>query len=169
MTRAKTHVMSRTLAAVLALTATIAAQGAYDKLLTVGDVEKVAGVTGVRSVPNGSQVGAGGMLNFARGDGKLILMVNFGDAQLYRKARDTKELEIGGKKYPNMLFAHDVPGLGDEAFASPPGKDQFAIYARKGNKAITVSTYYPGAGEGVKPVLTEAQLKTIAQLIFSRE
>ncbi|HWF84595.1 MAG TPA: hypothetical protein VG222_07110 [Vicinamibacterales bacterium] len=161
--------MGRTLAAVLALTATIAAQGAYDKLLTIADVEKVAGMTGVRTVPNGSQAGAGGMLNFARGDGKLILMVNFGDAQLYRKARDTKEIEIGGKKYPNMLFAHDVPGLGDEAFASPPGRDQFAIYARKGSKAITVSTYYPGVGEGVKPVLTEAQLKAIAQLIFSRE
>jgi hypothetical protein len=43
------------------------------------------------------------------------------------------------------------------------------IYARKGNKAISVSTYYPAAGENVKPVLSEAQLKQIAQVIFSRE
>jgi hypothetical protein len=128
----RTHVMGRSLAAVLALTATLAAQGAYEKLLTVADVAKLTGISGVKTVPNGSQAGAGGMLNFARSDGKLILMVNFGDAQLYRKARDTKELEIGGKKYPNFLFAHDVPGVGDEAFASPPGKDQFAIYARQG-------------------------------------
>jgi hypothetical protein len=161
--------MARTAAAVIALTAAIAAQGPYDKLLSIADVEKVAGVSGVRSVPNGSQVGAGGMLNFVNASGKLILSVNFGDAQLYKKARDTKELEIGGKKYPNQLFAHDVPGVGDEAFASPPGPDQYVIYAHKGNHGVAVNTFYPGVGEHVKPVLTEAQLKAIAQLIFSRE
>jgi hypothetical protein len=42
MMRPRTHAMGRMLAAVLALTAIIAAQGAYDKLLTVADVEKVA-------------------------------------------------------------------------------------------------------------------------------
>lgn len=86
MIRPSTHAMGRTLAALIALTATIAAQGAYDKLLTAADVEKVAGV-----------------------------------------------------------------------------------YARKGNHGLAVNTFYPGIGEHVKPVLTEAQLKTIAQLIVSRE
>jgi hypothetical protein len=42
------------------------------------------------------------------------------------------------------------------------------LYARKGNNAISVSTFFPGVGENVKPVLTEAQLKQIAQVIFSR-
>ncbi len=169
MIRPRTHAMGRMLAAVLALTATAAAQGAYDKLLTAADVEKVGGVTGVRTVPNGSQAGAGGMLNFVNASGKLILAVSFGDAQLYKKARETKELEIGGKKYPNQLFAHDVPGVGDEAFASPPGPEQIVIYARKGNHGLAINTFYPGIGEHVKPVLTEAQLKAVAQLIFSRE
>jgi len=159
----------RTLALAAALTAALAAQGPYDKLLTIADVEKVTGLSGVKTVPNGSQTGAGGMLNFVNASGKLVLAVNFGDALLYRKARDTKELEIGGKKYPNILFAHDVPGVGDEAFASPPGPEQYAIYARKGNHGLTVNTFFPGAGEHVKPILTEAQLKAIAQLIFSRE
>jgi hypothetical protein len=161
--------MGRTLAVALMATAAAAAQGPYDKLLSVADVEKVAGVTGVKTVPNGSQAGAGGMLNFVNASGKLILAVSFGDAQLYKKARDTKELEIGGKKYPNLLFAHDVAGVGDEAFASPPGPVQYVLYAHKGNHGLAVNTFYPGAGEQVKPVLTEAQLKTIAQLIFSRE
>jgi hypothetical protein len=157
------------LACVAALTAIVAAQGPYDKLLTAADVEKVAGVTGVKTVPNGSQVGAGGMLNFVNSSGKLILAASFGDGQLYRKARDTKEIEIAGKKYPNLLFAHNVPGIGDEAFASPPGPVQYIIYARKGDLGIAVNTFYPGVGEHVKPLLTEAQLKTIAQLIFTRE
>jgi len=91
----------RTLALAAALTAALAAQGPYDKLLTIADVEKVTGLSGVKTVPNGSQTGAGGMLNFVNASGKLVLAVNFGDAQLYRKARDTKELEIGGR---NILF-----------------------------------------------------------------
>jgi hypothetical protein len=169
MNRLRMSALAAALAAVAVLPVIAAAQGPYDKLLTVADVEKVAGVTGVKSVPNGSQVGAGGNLNFVNSAGKLILAVSFGDAQLYRKARDTKELEIGGKKYPNLLFAHDLPGVGDEAFASPPGPVQYVIYARKGNHSLAVNTYYPGIGEHVKPVLTEAQLKTIAQLIFTRE
>jgi hypothetical protein len=155
---------------VLAFAAVVSAQATSDKRLTTTDVEKVSGVTGVKLVPRGSQVGAGGDLNFARPDGKLLLMVNFGPAALYMKAKTQKEIEVGGQKYPMELFAHAVPGVGDEAFASPPGKVQYVIYARKGNNAITVSTYYPpGGGEAAKPLLTEAQLKQVAQIIFSRE
>jgi len=159
----------RTLILALALAATLAAQSSYDKLLNVADVEKLTGATGVKTVPNGSRPGAGGHLNFVRGDGKLLLMVNFGDAQLYTKARTQKEIKVGDKTYPMELFAHAIPGLGDEAFASPPGPVQYVLYARKGNHAISVSTYYAAAGEKEKPLLTEAQLKEVAQLILSRE
>lgn len=152
----------------LLLTASAAAQPARDKLLTTADVEKLTGATAVKLVPRGSQTGAGGDLNFATADGKLLLMINLGDAQLYRKAREQKQITVGGQTYPMELFAHAVPGLGDEAFASPPGKMQYVIYARKGNNGLTVSTYYSGIGEAGKPRLTEAQLKQIAQLIFSR-
>jgi len=140
-----------------------------DSRLTVADVEKAVGFSGVKTVPRGSQPGAGGDLNFVGPDGKLMLMVNFGNQQLYNKARTQKEMKIGNQTYPMELYAHAVTGLGDEAFASPPGKIQYVIYARKGNNAVSVSTYYPGVGENVKPVLTEAQLKQIAQTIFSRE
>jgi len=67
----------RTLALAAALTAALAAQGPYDKLLTIADVEKVTGLSGVKTVPNGSQTGAGGMLNFVNASGKLVLAVNF--------------------------------------------------------------------------------------------
>jgi hypothetical protein len=95
MIRSRMAEAGRVLLGTAMLAATIAAQGAYDTLLTVADVEKVAGATGVRSVPNGSQVGAGGMLNFVNGAGKLIL-------------------------------------------------------------SVAINTFYPGIGEHVKPVLTEA-------------
>jgi hypothetical protein len=153
---------------VLLVGALVAAQ-VSDQRLTAADVEKVSGMSGVKTVPRGSRPGAGGDLNFVGVDSKLLLMVNFGDQQLYNKARNQKEIKVGDQTYPMELFAHAVTGVGDEAFASPPGKIQYVIYARKGNKAISVSTYYPATGENVKPVLTEAQLKQIAQGIFSRE
>ncbi len=158
----------RTMTMTLLLTAALAAQGTTDKRLTIADVEKLTGATGVTTVMRGSRTGAGGDLNFVRSDGKLMLMINFGDAALYTKARTQKTIKVGDKEYPMELFAHAVTGAGDEAFAAPPGPVQYVIYARKGTNAISVSSYFPGAGEGVKPILTEAQLKSIAQLIFSR-
>jgi hypothetical protein len=142
---------------------------ASDKRLTVADVEKVSGTTGVKTVPRGSSPGAGGDINFAGPNGKLILMISFGDRRLYDQARNQKEMKVGNQTYPMELFAHAVSGVGDEAFASPPGNVQYVIYARKGNNAIAVSTFFPGVGENMKPVLSEAQLKQIAEIVFSRE
>jgi len=153
---------------ILMLCAPAVAQPTSDKRLTPADVEKIAGVTGVKTVARMSQSGAGGDLNFASGDGKMLLMVNFGDDQLYRKAREQKEMTISGKTYPMELFAHAVSGLGDEAFAAPPGKDQYVLYVRRGSQAISVSTYYGSPGAGMKPRLTEAQLKEAAAVILSR-
>lgn len=167
--KASTSVAALAAAFAIAIGAASVARAADDPRLTVKDVEKATGATGVKTVPRQSQPGAAGDLNFARGDGKLILMVNFSNAALYKKAREQKELELNGQKYPMELFAHAVPGLGDEAFASPPGKVQYVIYARKGNNAVSVSTYFSGVGEAGKPILTEAQLKQIVEIIFSRE
>jgi hypothetical protein len=153
----------------LIVVASLSAQSTYDKLLTSSDVEKATGLKGVKTVLPGSQPGAGGHLNFAGPDGKLLLMVNFGDAQLYKKAREQKEMTIGGQKFPMPLFARSVAGIGDEAFAAPPGPDQNVLYARRGNQAVSVTTYFgPPGSKGVKPVLPMAQLEEIARLIFSR-
>jgi hypothetical protein len=160
--------MLRVAVLAVAITTAIGAQPAADKRLTSEDVAKVAGITGIKTVARGAQTGAGGDLNFARPDGKLVLMVNFGDASLYTKARQQKETIVGGKPYPMVLFAHRVTGVGDEAFASPPGNVQYVIYARKGKNAVSVSSFYSSAGEAIRPLLNEAQLKSIAQTIFSR-
>ncbi len=143
------------------------AQGAFDRLLGPADVEKVSGEAGVKAVPKGSKPGACGNLNFVRSDGRLILMANFGDARLYQRARAPQKITVGGNTSSIELFAHAVPGLGDEAFASPPGVVQYVIYARKGNNAVSIGTFF--SRDGKTPLLTEAQLKQIAALVLSRE
>lgn len=149
--------------AVAIATAVLLAQTA-DPRLTTADVEKVSGVKGVHLVPAGSQPGAGGSLNFAGPDKQLIAMVNFGTAELYKRAKEQKEIKVGDKSYPMELVHKPLAGVGDEAFDSPPGPMQYVIYARKGANAISVSTYLHGG----KPALTIDQLKQLAQIIFSR-
>jgi hypothetical protein len=149
----------------LVLSTSASAQGP-DSRLTVGDVEKITGLTGVHVVAPGSQPGAGPGLNFAGPDNKLILMVNFGTDALYRRAREQKEMAMGNTKVPMVLYHAGVPGIGDEAFDSPPGPVQYVIYLRKGTKAASVTTYFDASGK--KTRLSMEQLKTIAKTVADR-
>ncbi len=134
---------------------------AADPRVTVADVEKVTGLTGVQLVPAGSVAGAGAGLNFATADKKMILMVNFGPAALYTRAKEQKEFH----GIPMPLFHAAVPGIGDEAFDSPPGPFQYVLYMRKGNNAASFTAYVTGAS---KATLTIEQLKAIARVAASR-
>ena len=110
-----------------------AAQAAPDPRLTIADVEKLTGLKGLQLVGPGSVPGAGAGLNFATADKKMILMVNFGPAALYSRAKAQKEYH----GMPMPLFHADVPGIGDEAFDSPPGPRQYVLYVRKGANAAS--------------------------------
>ena len=78
-------------------------------------------------------------------------------------------MTVGGQTFPMPLFAHAVAGVGDEAFAAPPGPQQYVLYARRGNQAVSVSTYFsPRGPNGIRPLLQMAQLERLARLIFSR-
>jgi hypothetical protein len=147
----------------VALTALVGA-GQSDSRLTVADVEKIVGLKGVHVVAPGSQPGAGPGLDFADANNKLILMVNFGSVALYTRAHDQKEMDIGGRKVPMVLYHANVPGVGDEAFDSPPGDMQYVIYLRKGTQAASVSTYLAGG----KPRLSMTQLKEVAKTVADR-
>jgi hypothetical protein len=138
-----------------------------DPRLTVADVENLTGIKGVHVVAPGSQPGAGPGLDFAGPDNKLILMVNFGSDALYRRARDQKEIDVGGQKMPMTLYHASVPGIGDEAFDSPPGPMQYVIYLRKGKQAASVSTYLDRSSpRGTR--LTMDQIKAVARLVADR-
>jgi hypothetical protein len=144
-----------------ALAATIALAQAADPRLTIGDVEQVTGLKGVQLVAPGAVAGAGAGLNFASADKKMILMVNFGPAALYTRAKAQKEYA----GVPMPLFHADVPGLGDEAFDSPPGPLQYVLYVRKGTNAASFTAYFVPPN---KATLTIDQLKQIARIAVAR-
>lgn len=145
----------------VAAAASIALAQTSDPRLTVADVEKVTGLKGLQSVAPGSVPGAGAGLNFATADKKMILMVNFGTAALYSRAKAQKEYH----GMPMPLFHADVPGIGDEAFDSPPGPLQYVLYVRKAANAASFTAYFVSAN---KATLTMDQLKQIAKVAVSR-
>jgi hypothetical protein len=145
----------------VAAAASIAFAQAADPRLTVADVEKVTGLKGLQLVAPGSVPGAGAGLNFATADKKMILMVNFGPAALYSRAKAQKE----SHGVPMPLFHADVPGVGDEAFDSPPGPLQYVLYVRKGGNAASFTAYFVPPN---KATLTMDQLKQIAKVAASR-
>src|SRR5208337_3539163 len=86
--------------------------------LTVQDVEKITGLHGVKLVPPDPSKGAGGDLNFANKDGKLILMVQrmLNSDMLYSQTKKMKE-----------AFKEDIQGVGDAAFIGPPGNYPYFV------------------------------------------
>jgi hypothetical protein len=130
---------------------------APDNRLTIADVEKISGLSGVTQVAKASAPGAGGGLNFIGPEGKLLLIVNFGSAAFYD----------GAKKSP-ITFHALVPGFGDEAFDGPAGALQYALYAKKGAKAFSLATFFVPRSRPMQPRLTMEQLRAAAKIILSR-
>jgi len=149
--------------AFLALAAALSAQ-TPDPRLTPADVEAVAKAP-VHQIGPAAVPGAGPGLNFVTADNRMLLMVNFGTDALYTRAKAQKEMTMGGMTVPMVLFHAAVPGIGDEAFDSPPGPVQYVIYLRKGTKAASVTTYLE---KGTKPRLTMDQLKALAKVVAAR-
>jgi hypothetical protein len=133
-----------------------------DPRLTVADVERVSGVKGIQLVSAGSVPGAGPGVNFAGPDKRMVLMVNFGTEALYRRAKEQKA--VGGMSMP--LFHADVPGVGDEAFDSPPGPLQYVLYVRKAANAASFTAYFVSRTK--KTTLTMDQLKQLAAIALGR-
>jgi hypothetical protein len=129
----------------------------------VADIEKVSGIKGIQQVAPGSVTGAGAGVNFAGPDRKMVVMVNFGPAALYQRAKAQQTMP--GTNIQMPLFHANVPGIGDEAFDSPPGPLQTVLYVRKGANAISLTAYYVGTN---KATLTMDQLKQLAMIIVSR-
>ena len=145
---------------VVLLGATLRAQQP-DPRLTAADVEKVTGIKGMQIVGRGAVPGAGPGLNFSGPDKHMVLMVNFGTADLYRRAKDRKP--VAGMP---ALFHAAVPGVGDEAFDSPQGPTQYVLYVRKGDKAASFTAYFIARTQ--KTTLTMDQLKQLAAIAVAR-
>jgi hypothetical protein len=122
--------------------------------LTVQDVEKITGLHGVKLVPPNPSKGAGGDLNFADKDGKLILMVNrnLSSDMLYSQTKNMKG-----------TVKADIQGVGDAAFAGPAGALQHFVSFKKGKGSGTASTFLTFTGT----LLPMDQVKKVAQQIAS--
>ena len=131
---------------------------AYAKLLTPADVTKVAGLSGVKLIPQDPSKGAGGDLNFALPDGKQILLVTFMDTKQYNQSKAMKG-----------VYGGDVSGVGDEAFIGKLMGMESILYFRKGAQAVAMSSFIDlsGGWQG-KPYLNQQQLRQLAALILSR-
>ena len=122
--------------------------------LTVQDVEKITGLQGVKIVPPDASKGAGGDLNFANKDGKLILMVN---RDLHSDMFYTQTKNMQG------TVKAEITGVGDAAFIGPAGNLQYFISFKKGKGSGSVATFLTFTGT----LLPMDQVKKVAQLIVA--
>ncbi|MFZ6658081.1 hypothetical protein [Undibacterium sp. TJN19] len=125
------------------------------ELLAVADVEKVTGLSGIQVVGKDPAKGAGGELNFANADKKLITMVMIQDGSMF---------DFWKKQYGKDGVS--IQGVGTEAFHTKPDSAISYIAFKKGNKAIWIQSM--GWNKTGKPNLTDAQLAELAKLAASR-
>jgi len=131
---------------------------ANSNLLTADDVAKVTGLTGVTLVPPDVHKGAGGDLNFALPNGKMILLVSFLDTNGYNQS---KKME--------GVYGGEVTGVGDQAFIGKVMGMESILYFMKGARGAALSSFidtdhgWPG-----KPYVSQPQLRQLAALMISR-
>ena len=123
-------------------------------LLTIADIEKVSGVSGIKLVDEGSLPGAGGSLNFALND-KMYAMFVIADMNVYDQWKT-------GEKYVHEKLS----GIGDEAYSAPEGPVQFIVFFREGNNVASVSSFVNF--ETGNPYLSLEQLSDLARVAVSR-
>jgi hypothetical protein len=127
------------------------------KYLTAADVERVAGITGVRVVAKDPRKGAGGDLNFADGKG-LVLLLNVGSAKWFTNMKTSNN------------YREPVSGLGDEAFDGPSTEIMATLYQlgfRKADNAALLTAFLD-PGDPPKARLSQDQLKQLAAIAISR-
>jgi hypothetical protein len=128
-----------------------------EELLNSKDVEKISGIQGIKLIPKNPVIGAGGDLNFAKGDSTLILTVAIQDSSMYKQWKN----EEG-------FFHASVSGIGDEAFDGPSvGDSRYILIFRKSEKAISLSSFF-NMQAGGKPFLSQEQLRELAKIVISR-
>jgi len=129
----------------------------YNKLLTVTDIQKVTGLSGVKQVPRNPQKGAGGHLNFARADNQMILIAIFLPVSQY-----------GAYKSEKDMVKSTVQGVGEEAFIGPGVMDpQYMLAFKKGNYCVAISTFVDVENPD-KTTLTMDQVIAIGKIVAGR-
>jgi hypothetical protein len=128
-----------------------------DKVVTVADMEKVSGLTGIKVIPKDPYIGAGGDINFAKKDGKIVLIVMNRD-----------KAYLTDMKAQKGSFDKQLNGIGDEAYDGPGfGKIRYILAFRKGNRVVVLSSFMD-MDAGGKPFFTPEKLKKLADIALTR-
>ena len=135
--------------------ATTPAQKPAGDYITIQDMEKVTGLTGLKVAPSDPSKGAGGDHNFADSAGNLVLMT---------QKMSGRTMYEGNKKMKSYVKG-PVPGVGDEAFNGPPGDYPYFLFFLKGDTSVSLATYF---GKGGKTRISMEKLIELAKLIASR-
>jgi hypothetical protein len=128
-----------------------AAQG---DLLTVSDVEKISGLRELHKTPKDQSKGAGGDLNFAGKDGKLVAMVMI----------STSMYDFWKTRYGSS--AEPLRGVGDDGFRTKKGEAISWVVFRKGHTGVWIQSM--GWKKDGSATLSDAQLTDLAKLAASR-
>jgi len=137
-----------------------AAGGTVDPgaLLTPADVEAVSGLADLKVVAYDPAIGAGGDVNIATADGRLVAM-------LVVEGLETWDAWLTDG---NTVSEPVTPPVGDESFIGPNPDVSSSVYIfgfRKGDVAIVIDTYFDANGE---VILSIDQLREIAEIIAAR-
>lgn len=126
-------------------------------LLTAADVIKVSGLTGAKLIAKNPSTGAGGDLNFATSDNKLIVMIQVVHIRNY----------AGYKQITIKPVA--IKGLGDQAMQGATSAytlpNQVAF--TKGNTCVALTVFGDTKNIG-KNMLTMEQTIELAKIIAAR-
>ena len=123
-------------------------------LLTAADVEKASGLTELRKVPKDQSKGAGGDLNFAGKDGKLVAIVMI----------STSMFDFWKKQYAKSC--EPVSGVWAEAFRTKAGAFPSYLIFRKGSTGVWIQSM--GWKKDGSSTLSPAQLADLARVAASR-
>ncbi len=130
-------------------------------LITVADVEKVSGLTGIKQQVQGDS------LTFRTQDNKLVLKVQVRNDRIYKQTKAEK-----------LSFHASVSGIGDDAFdspsddinmgvRSPDGKKQpYLLWFLKGGTSVSLTTY--ASSSHPQFYLSQDKLRELAKVMVSR-
>jgi hypothetical protein len=130
-------------------------QPSYQKMLSIADVEAIAGLKGLKLVPTDSLPDAKGELNFAINDSTLVLVVDFIDLTAFNDYKEQKEYIQG-----------PVTGLGDEAYSAPQGEYQDELFVRKDDHAVALQSFINPDEPQATPYMDIGKLVEVAKILI---
>jgi len=133
--------------------------------VTPADIEQATGLHGIHLVPATARGAVPGRDNYADASGKIVLWFQSFSGQLFARAKAQPAKTMGTIQIEPKLFHAAVSGIGDEAFDSPDGAHQHALYVRKGNVAFGLISNVTSTGA---PVIPMEKLKALAALVLKR-